>query len=115
MLDLVLNNVRTAPYYDEPVLAALDPKRFADRVIELPPREQMQALETLHSRHEFRRPGLESERPWVAEVEKHLNAKLAELRPMTRERLRGSIARNLTPINDDPESGQSTTTTETDE
>jgi hypothetical protein len=95
LLDLVLNQVRLAPYHDEPVLAVIDPKVFAERVIELAPRLQMGALEMLKSRHEMNPPGLAKERFWVAEVELALLARLEDLHALTQARLKGSIARNL--------------------
>lgn len=98
LLDLVVNQVRTAPYHDEPVLTALDPEEFGERVIELPPRLQIQTLEMLKSRHEMTRPGLESEREWVARLERYLLDRLDALRPLTRARLAASIARNLTAL-----------------
>ncbi|MEC8180354.1 MAG: hypothetical protein VX072_11845, partial [Pseudomonadota bacterium] len=98
LLDLVLNQVRSAPYHDEPVLTALDPEEFGERIIELPPRLQIQTLEMLKSRHEMTRPGLESEREWVASLERYLLDRLDALRPLTRARLAASIARNLTAL-----------------
>lgn len=98
LLDLVVNQVRLAPYHDEPVLAVIDPKVFAERVIELAPRLQMGALEMLKSRHEMNPPGLAKERSWVAEVEMALVARLKDLHALTQARLKGSIARNLKPL-----------------
>ncbi len=98
LLDLVVNQVRSAPYHDEPVLAVIDPKVFAERVIELAPHLQMGALEMLKSRHEMNPPGLAKELSWVSEVEMALDARLEDLHALTQARLKGAIARNLEPL-----------------
>ncbi|MCU0731566.1 MAG: KAP family NTPase [Hyphomonas sp.] len=104
LLDMVINNVRSAPYFDQPVLAALPPEYFVECVLSWPPKIQSQALEILHGRHELRHGDmLTSERAWVTRVEKMLIAALPNLRPMSRERLRAAVARNLTSLHSDTE------------
>lgn len=103
LLDMVVNNVRSAPYWDQPVLAALPPEYFVERVLGWPPKIQSRALEILHGRHELRHGDmLSTERAWVTRVEEILIAALPDQRPMSRERLRAAIARNLTPLRPDP-------------
>lgn len=99
LLDMVVNNVRSVPYWDQPVLAALPPEYFVECVLGWPPKIQSQALEILHGRHELRHGDLlTSERAWVTKVEELLIEALPNQRPMSRERLRAAIARNLTSL-----------------
>jgi len=104
LLDMVINNGRSAPYFDQPVLAALPPEYFVECVLGWPPKIQSQAIEILHGRHELRHgDALTSERAWVSRVEELLLAALPNQRPMSRERLRAAIARNLTSLRPEPE------------
>ena len=99
LLDMVVNNVRSAPYFDQPILAALPPEYFVKCVLGWPPKIQSQALNILHGRHELRHGDmLTSERAWVTRVDDLLTAALPAQRPMSRERLRAAIARKLTPL-----------------
>lgn len=103
LLDMVINNVRSAPYFDQPILAALPPEYFVECFLGWPPKIQLQALEILHGRHELRHGEmLISERAWVTRVEEILLATLPNQRPMSRERLRAAIARDLTSLRPHP-------------
>lgn len=99
LLDMVVNNVRQAPYYNRPVLATIAPADFVARLIAWDARTQTHALELLKGRHELRHGvELDTERTWLAEVERLLVAALDGLPPMTRFRLRAGVDRNLVPL-----------------
>ena len=106
LLDMVINNVRSAPHWDQPVLSASPPPpRILRRaVLGWPPKIQSQALEILHGRHELRHGALlASERSWVTVVKGLLSAALPNQCPMSRERLRSAIARNLASLRPAPD------------
>jgi hypothetical protein len=101
LLDMVVNNVRQAPFRDDPILAELPPEEFVAAVLALPPRHQTELLELVHGRHEHNPSArMRPEREWAGQVESLLTAALPDQRPMTRERLRSAIARNLAVLRD---------------
>lgn len=101
LLDMVPNNVRPAPFCDDPMLAELPPEEFVGAVLALSPGQQTLLLELVHGRHEGRSSiRMKPERDWSRKVEGLLVASLSSQRPMSRERLRSAIARNLTTLHD---------------
>lgn len=103
LLDCVVNSVRAAPYYNRPVLAAVPPAHFVERLLAWDPKTQTNALELLKGRHELQHgPGLAPEKPWLVEVDRLLQAALPPLPPMSRFRLRSLIDRNLVPLRPPP-------------
>jgi hypothetical protein len=101
LLDMVVNDFRQALFHNNPILAEVPPEEFAAAVLALPPRQQTLLLELLHGRHE-RNPStrMRPERDWAHQVEALLTAALPGQRPMSRERLRSAIARNLSVLRD---------------
>ena len=101
LLDMVINDFRQAPFWNDPMLAEVPAEEFVATVLSLPPAHQTQLLELVHGRHE-RSPSsrMQPERDWALKVEELLIAALPGQRPMSRERLRSAIARNLTVLRD---------------
>lgn len=99
LFDLVINNVRSGPYWDKPVLAYLSPKKFAEAVFTAAPEIQSRAIETLNSRHHIQHfPSLRPELAWIEQVKTELETLMETAKPMTRYRLRSLISRNLDPL-----------------
>lgn len=99
LFDLVINDVRAGPYWEEPVLAYLQPSKFVEAVYNAAPEIQSRAIETLHSRHTMGPiPSLRPELAWIAEVKTELEALSKTAKPMTRYRLQTLISRNLDPL-----------------
>lgn len=98
LLDLVLNGIRSSPYYAVPILAALPPEYVARFVLNLNGNTQLHFLQVMHGRYEFPRDGLASERPWLIALNHELLICAEQARSMTRYRLKGQIARYLNPV-----------------
>lgn len=103
LLDTVPNNVRSAPFYDRPVFAAIPPRHFVSCLLDWDPQVQSSTIELLHGRHELKRgPEIEIERQWLHEVDRLLTEAVPDLQPLSRYRLQSLIDEKLAPLRPEP-------------
>ncbi|NEV79024.1 hypothetical protein DYI24_18470 [Rhodopseudomonas sp. BR0C11] len=97
---LCVNNVEASPYYDVPVLAAIDPVIFAERVLALPADSQRSVFSAFKGRYDtgMLLRELSDEKPWLEAVKTALDARLATLRPMSKYRLKNRLGHGIDPF-----------------
>jgi hypothetical protein len=98
--ELCLNRVTESPFFDVPVLAAIEPAVFVDHLLSLPPLSQNSVFSMFKGRYEggALNSDLQPEQSWLAEVKKILEMRMASLRPMSRYRLKHRIGHSLDPF-----------------
>jgi hypothetical protein len=97
---LCLNNVTESPFFDIPVLAKIEPDVFVDHALKLDPLSQSSVFSMFQGRYDRRQLDgeLKAERPWLAEVKKSFEKRMASLRPMSRHRLKNRIGHSIDPL-----------------
>lgn len=89
LLDLAQNNVRASRYSDRPILAAIEPSRFVEKIMGLTGAQQRLALNTLNERYRFinETTPLADEMPWLGEVRDLLRKEVEAAGPVTAARV----------------------------
>ncbi|HID8535847.1 TPA: P-loop NTPase fold protein [Stenotrophomonas maltophilia] len=91
---ICMTNHEDNEFYDIPVLAALDVRKFVDTFLGLHPGKQQRAMMALKMRYEdgliYRY--LADERPWAIEVRDQLRAASAAMSPISKDRLQELVA-----------------------
>ncbi|MBY6128771.1 KAP family NTPase [Qipengyuania aquimaris] len=89
LLDLAQNNVRPSLYSERPILTALSPNEFVDRILKLDGQKQRTAFQTLKERYRFVAPDrpLSKEMPWLRKVRTQFRKEIKSAGPVTAERL----------------------------
>lgn len=98
-LDLTFNNVRSARYARRPVLAALDPADFVNKVVASRPASQTKAFQALSARYESNalKGDLSAELPWLRKVATLFGEAAKVAAPNTRGRLTALVKSALRP------------------
>lgn len=83
------NNVKPSPYAGIPIFTGSQPEEFVTVLLQSRPEAQAEIMLAMKSRYEqgMLQNKLRDEAPWIARVIELLNAKLPELRVITRERI----------------------------
>ncbi|MFO1083200.1 MAG: P-loop NTPase fold protein [Reyranellaceae bacterium] len=94
---ITLRNDVKSEYHDTPVLASLDPAKFATLLLRQHPADQRKIMNALHARydHDNLARWLEEERAWATEVRNCLFAMAADLSPISKHRVRQNLENTL--------------------
>jgi hypothetical protein len=94
---LCVNNFIASPYFDIAVLATIKPELFVNHVLELDPTAAASVFSMFQGRYDGGELAarLKGERPWLIEVKKCFEARMASLRPMSRYRLKNQIGHSI--------------------
>jgi len=97
---LCINNVEQSPFYNVPVLATINPEKFVDHVLALPPESQRTAFTTFQGRYDggMLERELKEEKPWLIAVKAAFEKKAAALRPMSKYRITNRVGHSIDPF-----------------
>jgi hypothetical protein len=100
MRSVCVNNIKNAPYSNVPIFAAIEPKSFVERVLELSPSDQSTVLATFRHRYENNslNGGLADEREWLEKMTTEFKKRIRKERPVSKFRLERALEMYVEPF-----------------
>jgi hypothetical protein len=93
-------DVEQSIYYDVPILAEIDPKKFVDVVLNLKPGSQRAVFTTFRGRYEAGqlKRELVREQSWLDEVRQKFRSAIKDLPPLSKFRVENYVRQNIDPF-----------------